>query len=132
MAKLVDTTWAACLARQNPVSTRAKPACMKMTSTAPMTIHSRLVCCPRAVTASAGIGVLRAGDARSEEDQGAREGQPQSCFPPERHAGSRVTTRANGHGYVFLSDVPGERGLTPMSDPMVNVWTGCHASMSHS
>ena len=44
MAKFVDTTWAACLARQNPVSTRAKPACMKMTRTAPMTIHSRLVC----------------------------------------------------------------------------------------
>ena len=39
MAKFVHTTWAACLARQKPVSTRAKPACMKMTSTAPITIH---------------------------------------------------------------------------------------------
>ena len=55
-----------------------------------------------------GIDVLRAGDARCGEDQGAREGQPQSCFPPDRHAGSRVTTRANGHGYAFLSDVPEE------------------------
>ena len=42
MAKFVLTTWAACLARQKPVSTSANPACMKMTSTAPMTIHSRL------------------------------------------------------------------------------------------
>ena len=42
MAKFVDTTCAACLARQKPVSTSAKPACMKITSTAPMTIHSRL------------------------------------------------------------------------------------------
>ena len=41
MAKLVLTTWAACFARQNPVSTSAKPACMKITSTAPITIHSR-------------------------------------------------------------------------------------------
>ncbi len=31
MAKFVLTTWAACLARQKPVSTRAKPACMKIT-----------------------------------------------------------------------------------------------------
>ena len=31
MAKFVLTTWAACLARQNPVSTSANPACMKMT-----------------------------------------------------------------------------------------------------
>ena len=43
MAKFVHTTWAACLARQKPVSTSAKPACMKITSTAPMTTHSRLV-----------------------------------------------------------------------------------------
>ena len=42
MAKFVDTTWAACLARQKPVSTSAKPACMKITSAAPMTTHSRL------------------------------------------------------------------------------------------
>ena len=42
MAKFVLTTWAACLARQKPVSTSAKPACMKITRTAPMTTHSRL------------------------------------------------------------------------------------------
>ena len=42
MARLVLTTWAACLARQKPVSTRANPACMKMTSAAPMTIQTRL------------------------------------------------------------------------------------------
>ncbi len=42
MAKLVLTTWAACLARQKPVSTSANPACMKMTSTAPMTTQSML------------------------------------------------------------------------------------------
>ena len=41
MAKFVDTTWAACLARQKPVSTKANPACMKMTSTAPITTQSR-------------------------------------------------------------------------------------------
>ena len=54
MAKFVLTTWAACLARQKPVSTRAKPACMKTTRTAPITIHSRLTCVPRSVTASSG------------------------------------------------------------------------------
>ena len=34
MAKFVLTTWAACLARQKPVSTSANPACMKMTDRA--------------------------------------------------------------------------------------------------
>lgn len=47
IAKFVLTTWAACFARQKPVSTRAKPACMKMTSTAPMTIQRLLS--PRSV-----------------------------------------------------------------------------------
>ena len=47
MAKFVLTTWAACFARQNPVSTRAKPACMKITSTAPMMIQRLLS--PRSV-----------------------------------------------------------------------------------
>ena len=42
MAKFVLTTWAACLARQKPVSTRANPACMKMTRIAPITTHSML------------------------------------------------------------------------------------------
>ena len=37
MAKFVLTTCDACFARQKPVSTSAKPACMKITSTAPMT-----------------------------------------------------------------------------------------------
>jgi hypothetical protein len=50
MAKLVLTTWAACLARQNPVSTSAKPACMKTTKSAPRTTHSRLTCMPRTST----------------------------------------------------------------------------------
>ena len=35
MAKFVDTTWAACFARQKPVSTSAKPACMNITSAGP-------------------------------------------------------------------------------------------------
>ena len=43
MAKFVLTTWAACLARQKPVSTRANPACMKMTRIAPITTHSMLI-----------------------------------------------------------------------------------------
>ena len=47
MAKFVLTTWAACLARQKPVSTRAKPACMKITSTAPMITQSMLSLPPR-------------------------------------------------------------------------------------
>ena len=42
MAKFVLTTCAACFARQNPVSTSAKPACMKITRTAPMMIHRLL------------------------------------------------------------------------------------------
>jgi hypothetical protein len=53
MAKFVDTTWAACFARQKPVSTRANPACMKITSMAPMTTHSRLTCCPVTAMGSA-------------------------------------------------------------------------------
>ena len=62
MAKFVLTTCAACLARQNPVSTSAKPACMKMTSTAPMTTHSRLTGIDRsgagaASWANAGVAV---------------------------------------------------------------------------
>ncbi len=51
MAKFVLTTWAACLARQNPVSTSAKPACMKMTSTAPTTTHNRLTLIPMSLGA---------------------------------------------------------------------------------
>ncbi len=43
MAKFVLTTCAACLARQKPVSTSAKPACMKMTRTAPITTQRRLI-----------------------------------------------------------------------------------------
>ena len=49
IAKFVLTTWAACFARQKPVSTSAKPACMKITSTAPITTHSKL-------TSTAAIG----------------------------------------------------------------------------
>ena len=53
MAKFVLTTWAACLARQNPVSTRANPACMKITKTAPMTTHNMFRFPPSATTGSA-------------------------------------------------------------------------------
>ena len=35
MAKFVLTTWAACLARQKPVSTSANPACMKIDEDGP-------------------------------------------------------------------------------------------------
>lgn len=51
-AKLVLTTWAACLARQNPVSTMANPACMKITIAAPMTTQRRLTWVPRTSTGS--------------------------------------------------------------------------------
>ena len=57
MAKFVLTTWAACLARQKPVSTRAKPACMKITSTAPMTTHSRFVAMPSPSTVVVSGGI---------------------------------------------------------------------------
>ena len=49
-AKFVLNTCAACLARQNPVSTIANPACMKITSTAPMTTHSRFRLTPTSLT----------------------------------------------------------------------------------
>src|SRR5262245_25208547 len=58
MAKLVLTTWAACLARQKPVSTRAKPACMKITRTAPMVTHRMLVAIPRPSAVDVSGGVL--------------------------------------------------------------------------
>ena len=54
MAKFVLTTWAACLARQKPVSTSANPACMKMTRMAPMITHSMLRLPPRIPIASIG------------------------------------------------------------------------------
>ena len=44
MAKLVLMTCAAFFFCVRPVSTSAKPACMKITSAAPMTTHMRLVC----------------------------------------------------------------------------------------
>ncbi len=56
MAKFVLTTWAACFARQNPVSTRANPACMKITRTAPMITHNRFRFPPSTTTGSACIG----------------------------------------------------------------------------
>ena len=46
MAKFVLITCAAFFFWVKPVSTRAKPACMKITSTAPMTTHNRLVATP--------------------------------------------------------------------------------------
>ena len=49
MAKFVLNTCAACFARQKPVSTSAKPACMNMTRTAPMMIHRRLRLTPTSV-----------------------------------------------------------------------------------
>ena len=57
MAKFVLTTWAACFARQKPVSTSANPACMKITRIAPMITHSRLTCPPSTTTGSACIGM---------------------------------------------------------------------------
>ena len=56
MAKFVLTTWAACFARQNPVSTSANPACMKITRTAPMITHNRFRCPP---SSDHGIGLHR-------------------------------------------------------------------------
>ena len=63
MAKFVDTTCAACFARQNPVSTSAKPACMKMTSTAPRITQSRFTWTPSAAAASSPLVCAPAGAA---------------------------------------------------------------------
>src|SRR5712691_10525508 len=41
--KFIDMVWAAFLARQNPVSTRAKPACMNMTRKPVMSDHTMLM-----------------------------------------------------------------------------------------
>ena len=64
IAKFVDTTCAACFARQNPVSTRANPACMKITNTAPMTTHSRFTWVPRISTLLGACAL--AGDANAK------------------------------------------------------------------
>jgi hypothetical protein len=48
------------------------------------------------------VDLLRAGDAGHGQDQGAGDGDPDPCLPPQRHAGSRFVTSANGHGCVFL------------------------------
>ena len=52
MAKFVLITCAAFFFCVKPVSTSAKPACMKITRTAPMTTHSRLVAALSWVTAA--------------------------------------------------------------------------------
>ena len=60
MAKFVLTTWAAFLARQKPVSTRAKPACMKITSAAPKITKRRfsdVFTCPRSAAISSVVGL---------------------------------------------------------------------------
>src|SRR5574341_558003 len=41
--KFMDMVWAAFLARQNPVSTKAKPACMNMTRNPVMRVHTMLM-----------------------------------------------------------------------------------------
>ena len=51
-AKFVLITCAAFFFWVRPVSTSAKPACMKMTNAAPMTTHIRLDCLPSTATAS--------------------------------------------------------------------------------
>ena len=56
IAKFVLTTCEACFARQKPVSTSANPACMKMTSTAPMMIQRLLS--PRSVWLMPLIGLM--------------------------------------------------------------------------
>ena len=86
MAKFVLTTWAACLARQKPVSTRAKPACMKITSTAPMTTHSML-----SLPAEGGHRIdvgLRRGEAEQET---VHELPPHDSWSPGR-SGASVRT----------------------------------------
>ena len=96
MAKLVLTTWAACLARQKPVSTSAKPACMKMTRTAPMTTQSRLLSVLALVASATGSGASWATAGRAVSPTSAapitpaipsfsnrlrRGGDPSMCAP---------------------------------------------------
>ena len=89
MAKFVLTTWAACLARQKPVSTSAKPACMKITRTAPRTTQSRLTCWP---SDGDGVGLLGAGDGGEREQGGGRHAEarrgPSGWSVPCRASGS--------------------------------------------
>ncbi len=66
MAKFVLTTCAACLARQKPVSTRANPACMKMTRIAPITTHSMLRLPPTSRCRDR-VLILGEGDAAGEQ-----------------------------------------------------------------
>ena len=118
MAKFVLTTWAACLARQKPVSTRAKPACMKMTRTAPMTIHSRLICWPSEATGSASWAPATAGNASRAVTATPRpvEGPPGGRCPAERPG-----ARTRGHA-AFLSGAL-RWGRTPLSDLRLNLRT---------
>src|SRR5680860_504963 len=109
MAKFVLTTWAACLARQKPVSTKAKPACMKTTSTAPRTTHSRLIDVVR-TSVSDGSSVWASAGAASRTSTSAPKGNAANqCFffmSPhflgDRHS---VETRAIGDEPKDLSDL---------------------------
>ncbi len=77
-AKLVLTTCAACFARQNPVSTSAKPACMKMTSTAPITTHNKLMGIERSGAGVCPASWASAGAAVQEHE---RSHHPQLASP---------------------------------------------------
>src|SRR5438093_203681 len=78
MAKFVDTTCEACFARQNPVSTRANPACMKITSTA-LTMIQRMLTL-EASELPPGSGTLGA-DAANAGAARARVSTPTSATP---------------------------------------------------
>ena len=69
MAKFVDTTWAECLARQNPVSTKAKPACMKITSTAPISTNNMFMLTPRDWVRRLGVEGIGLGERRIGRSQ---------------------------------------------------------------
>ncbi len=89
--KFIENTCAAFLARVNPVSTSANPACMNMTSTAPMTTQSRfkLTATSRAPTAgplNTGFGSVPANAASRchadyEQDQGHEDRAPAQPLP---------------------------------------------------
>ena len=51
--KFMVMVWAAFLARVNPVSTIANPACMNMTRNPATSIHTKLIATPLAAVASA-------------------------------------------------------------------------------
>ena len=89
ITKLVMITCTAFLERQNPVSTMAKPACMKKTSAPPKITKKRLsevLTCPSSAATSSDVGLPTTSAVTSPAPPVAEpEGSPANANPAKRN-----------------------------------------------